>query len=74
MDAASGRLSWIGAVASGGRTPRSAMPGGDWLYALNEDSDSIVAFRVDAASGALRMPGETRTGSPVCMVFGGAQA
>ncbi|WZB72797.1 beta-propeller fold lactonase family protein [Achromobacter xylosoxidans] len=51
------------------------MPGGDWLYALNEDSDSIVAFRVDAASGALaRMPGETRTGSPVCMVFGGAQA
>ena len=74
VDAASGRLSWIGAVASGGRTPRSIalMPGGDWLYALNEDSDSIVAFRVDAASGALRMPGETRTGSPV--VFGGAQA
>lgn len=77
VDAASGRLSWIGAVASGGRTPRSMalMPGGDWLYALNEESDSIVAFRVDAASGALaRMPGETRTGSPVCMVFGGAQA
>ena len=77
VDAASGHLSWIGAVASGGRTPRNIalMPGGDWLYALNEDSDSIVAFRVDAASGALvRMPGETRTGSPVCMVFGGAQA
>jgi 6-phosphogluconolactonase (cycloisomerase 2 family) len=40
------------------------------MFVLNEDSDSIVTFGIDPATGRL-LP-TTRTthcGSPVCMVF-----
>ncbi|WP_341774773.1 lactonase family protein [Burkholderia gladioli] len=60
------------AVSTGGRTPRffTLSPNGRLLYALNEDSDSIVSFSVDAGSGRLSPTGQlTSTGSPVCMVF-----
>lgn len=72
VDAATGRLSFIEAVPTGGRTPRafSFSPDGRLLYALNEDSDSIVTFAVDAAGGRLTPTGQrVSTGSPVCMVF-----
>lgn len=45
-------------------------PDGRYFFALNEDSDTIVAFEVDGATGALTETGQiTRCGSPVCMVF-----
>lgn len=62
----------VQAVASGGRTPRAfaRSPDGLHLFALNEDSDSIVPFAVDPASGLLRRAGTpTGTGSPTCLVF-----
>ncbi len=55
-----------------GRTPRffTIDPGGRFLYALNEDSDSIVAFAIDPHTGRLHPTGtRAQSGSPVCMVF-----
>ncbi len=67
-----GLLAFAGADSSGGRTPRffTLSPDGRLLYALNEDSDTIVAFAVDERSGRLgpaRPP--VPCASPVCMVF-----
>jgi 6-phosphogluconolactonase (cycloisomerase 2 family) len=40
------------------------------LFALNEDSDSIVALTVDAQTGRLTpLQPPVACGSPVCMVF-----
>ncbi|AOB32545.1 hemagglutinin [Bordetella sp. H567] len=72
VDAASGRLRFVRAHATGGRTPRffTLDPSGRFLYAANEDSDTIVAFHVDPESGELARAGTAaETGSPVCMVF-----
>jgi 6-phosphogluconolactonase (cycloisomerase 2 family) len=72
IDAATGLLTFTGADASQGRTPRFFTLSRDerFLYALNEDSDTIVVLAVDAETGRLRPTGLTaKTGSPVCMVF-----
>jgi 6-phosphogluconolactonase len=60
------------AVQTRGKTPRfiTSGPDGQFMYALNEDSDSIVAFSVDHASGQLAATGFSAiSGSPVCLVF-----
>lgn len=72
IDPGTGLLSFAGADATQGKTPRffTLAPNGRSLFALNEDSDSIVAFAVDRATGRLRPTGDAvRSGSPVCMVF-----
>lgn len=72
-----GLLSGLRTVPSGGRTPRffTLSPCGAWLFALNEDSDSICRFAVDADTGGLTPDGlAAACGSPVCMVFGGVGA
>ena len=59
-------------MPSAGKTPRffALAPGGAWMFVLNEDSESIVAFAVDAESGLLdASPQRAGCGSPVCMVF-----
>jgi len=49
IDAASGRLSPIGHVPTGGRTPRhfALGPTGRWLLAANQDSGNVVVFRLN---------------------------
>lgn len=72
--AADGLLRFMSAQPTGGRTPRffALAPQGAHLYALNEDSDTIVRFDVDRSSGALARTADlTPCGSPVCMVFRG---
>jgi 6-phosphogluconolactonase len=72
IDAHSGRLEHRQSCATLGRTPRcfALHPAGDYLYAHNEDSDSIVTLRVDPADGRLAPTGAAlASGSPVCMVF-----
>jgi 6-phosphogluconolactonase (cycloisomerase 2 family) len=67
-----GRLTFIEATPSGGRTPRyfALTPDGRSMFVLNEDSDSIVSFAVDEASGRLVSTGKsTLCGSPVCLIF-----
>jgi len=69
---ADGLLSFAGADATQGRTPRffTLSPDGRLMYALNEESDTIVALRIDPTSGRLTPTGySVQAGSPVCMVF-----
>lgn len=72
IDTGTGRLSAQGWQASGGRTPRffTLDPAQRFLYAANEDSDIIVAFRFDRDRGDLRRAERSvHVGSPVCIVF-----
>ncbi|WP_404606006.1 lactonase family protein [Caballeronia udeis] len=72
-----GFLSLVEAGQSRGRTPRfmTSTPDGRFMFVLNEDSDSIVAFAVDQTSGRIKPTGfSVQTGSPVCMVFSQHQA
>jgi len=53
-------------------SPRSLAldPGGEWLYSCNQKGDSITAFRVTPASGALQFTGRFEpVGSPTCMTL-----
>jgi len=72
VDIASGRLTPIQWVPSGGRTPRffALGPSGDMLYAANEEDDTITGFLVERATGRLLPMGAVAsTGSPVCILF-----
>ena len=72
IDPANGRLAFVEATSSGGRTPRffALAPGGGHMFVLNEDTDRIVTFAVDRESGRLTDTGRSvACGSPVCMVF-----
>jgi 6-phosphogluconolactonase (cycloisomerase 2 family) len=72
IDPATGLLKFVAAEAANGKTPRffTLTPNGRFLFALNEDSDSIVAFAVDAHNGRLKPTGfSVQSGSPVCMIF-----
>jgi 6-phosphogluconolactonase (cycloisomerase 2 family) len=71
IDAASGLIEFLGTEPTRGRTPRffALGPQGHRLYALNEESDTIVVFAVET-SGRLAATGTViDSGSPVCMVF-----
>ena len=72
VDPITSLLSLVEAISSGGRTPRffALSPDDRFVYALNEGSDTIVAFRVELSSGRLLRAGAAANcGSPVCMVF-----
>lgn len=72
IDPDTGRLRFIEATPTRGRTPRffAISPGGRHMYALNEDSDSIEVMDIDPATGKLTPKGMSlKAGSPVCMVF-----
>jgi 6-phosphogluconolactonase len=74
VDGATGSLTPIGHVPSGGRTPRhfALDPAGRWLLAANQDSDTVVAFGIDPASGQLAATGQvTRVPTPVCVLIAG---
>ena len=55
-----------------GKTPRSFNmdPTGHYLIAANQDSDSLVVFRVDAKTGHLTPIGQKENApSPTCVTF-----
>ena len=67
-----GKLSAIGHVSTGGKTPRNFRmdPSGKWLLAANQDSGNITVFRVDKASGQVTATGdEVKVPFPVCVKF-----
>ncbi|MES2562003.1 MAG: beta-propeller fold lactonase family protein, partial [Pseudomonadota bacterium] len=67
-----GALEPIGWESVQGRKPRFFGPDPDWshLYAANEDSDTIIVFKVDHDTGQLSPTGQViETGSPTCIVF-----
>ena len=67
-----GRVRLIQSVETLGQTPRfiTLSPDERFLFALNEDSDSVVRFEVGGASGELSRPTNIlKAGSPVCFIF-----
>ena len=45
-------------------------PGGSFMFACNQRSDSIASFRVDRKTGLLTSAGRyTSIGSPACTLF-----
>jgi 6-phosphogluconolactonase (cycloisomerase 2 family) len=72
IDAASGRLTYRGSVASGGKTPRffALSDEGAALFVANEEGHNIVRFAIDPRSGLPAHPVTVaETGSPTSILF-----
>ncbi len=74
VDEASGTLSPVGHVPSGGGTPRNFAldPTGSFLLAANQRGNTIVSFRIDQATGWITPTGHVaEVPTPVCILFAG---
>jgi 6-phosphogluconolactonase len=72
VDPATGQLTTVEHVPTGGRTPRAFNidPSGTFLVAGNQDSDQVAVFRIDPASGKLAPAGRPiAVGRPVSIEF-----
>jgi len=70
VDSETGALKLIEVVLTKGKRPRNFAldPTGSWLLVANQESDNIVVFRVDGATGRLTATGEAaHVGSPACV-------
>jgi 6-phosphogluconolactonase len=70
IDEASGLLTYIGNISSGGKTPRNFAidPTGTYMLVANQDSSNIVTYRIDATAGTLQAAGPvTQVNMPVCV-------
>ncbi|MDQ5980678.1 MAG: 6-phosphogluconolactonase [Verrucomicrobiota bacterium] len=71
-DAASGKLSLVEIVPTGGKHPRNfnLSPDGRWLVCGNRDSDNVTVFARDAATGRLTRTTQTlKVPQAVCVLF-----
>jgi 6-phosphogluconolactonase len=69
---ADGTLKLAEITPSGGGHPRNfeLSPDGAWLVCANRDSNNLVVFKVDAATGRLtRTGGTAKVPSPICVLF-----
>jgi 6-phosphogluconolactonase len=59
VDPAKGTLTFVERVPTAGKTPRhfGIDPSGEWLLVANQDSNTIVTFRIDGKSGRLASSG-----------------
>jgi 6-phosphogluconolactonase len=76
IDPIRGTLKLAGKTSTQGKTPRhfTIDPTGAFLLAANEESNNIVVFRIDPATGALTPTGQTvKVPSPVCITFVAAE-
>lgn len=67
-----GKLTAAGHQSTGGKTPRNfgCDPTGGYVLACNQSSNTIVVFKVDPQSGALKQVGEpVEAPTPVCVKF-----
>jgi 6-phosphogluconolactonase len=67
-----GTLAHIENVATGGKTPRNFAidPSGEWLLAANQDSNTVVTFRINRGSGHLtRSAASIEVSSPAMVDF-----
>lgn len=73
VDAATGKLRFVGFAPCGGSTPRDHVidPSGRYLLACNQNSDVVSVFRIDPATGTLADTGRPiSVGTPMCAKFG----
>jgi 6-phosphogluconolactonase len=68
IDPASGELTHVETVASGGKVPRNfaLSPNGKWLVCAHQDSNNLTVFRVDPATGRIQQSPNGAT-VPVCV-------
>lgn len=72
IDAATGLLTPVEIVPSGGKTPRNFAfsPDGTWLVCAHQDSDNLTVFKVDTATGRLTRTNATaKVPACVCVLF-----
>jgi len=72
VESGSGRITPVEYVSTQGRTPRnfSLDPTGTYLFAANENSSTVVLFRVDRGTGRLKPSGTVLdVPSPSCVIF-----
>ncbi|HTQ40366.1 MAG TPA: lactonase family protein [Pirellulales bacterium] len=72
VDPATGKLTSLGEVPSGGKTPRNFAidPTGTWLVAAHQNSKNICIFHIDPATGKLEPTGDqVEVANPVCVKF-----
>lgn len=70
IDAATGKLTWKGVVATQGKTPRNFMidPTGHWLLAANQNGSNVVIFKIDTQTGMFTPTGKQLSiPAPVCL-------
>jgi len=69
IDRRSGALTQAGHEGCGGQTPRNIAvdPEGGYIVVANRDSENIVAFRNDTATGRLGIVGQAAAPTPVCV-------
>ncbi len=71
-DPATGRLTRLGNVSSGGRHPRNfaLSPDGNWVLCANRDTNNLVVFFVDQTTGRLTPTGASvEVPGPICVLF-----
>ena len=67
-----GTLTFVGVQSTDGRTPRhfALLPGGGFLVAANQNSNTLRIYRVDPTSGRLEPHGDlVDAPKPVCVAF-----
>ena len=72
VDQTTGKLTSLGEVPSGGKTPRNFAidPTGTWLLAAHQSSNNICVFHIDPETGKLQATGDTvEVANPVCVKF-----
>ncbi|HYE74449.1 MAG TPA: lactonase family protein [Blastocatellia bacterium] len=72
LDEKTGKLSFVEAVSTQGKTPRNFAidPSGTFLLAANQNTHNIVVFKIDPQTGKLTPTGQVaETPSPVCLKF-----
>jgi 6-phosphogluconolactonase len=70
IDQATGKLTYIDCESTQGRSPRNFAldPAGDFLLAANQDSDTVVTFRIAHETGGLEPTGHVaQVPTPVCL-------
>ncbi len=71
-DTANGTLSLVEIAPCGGKHPRhfALSPDGAWLVCAGRDTNNLVSFRIDPATGKLTKAGETTNlPVPTCVLF-----
>ena len=70
IDGATGGLTFLGTESTHGEWPRNFAidPTGAYLLAANQDSDTVVTFRIDRQTGMLEPTGQTtQVPMPLCL-------
>jgi 6-phosphogluconolactonase len=71
-----GQLAFVQRQLTYGKNPRDFAidPTGKFLLAANQDSDNIIVFKIDEATGVLSLTrNRLEIGNPVCLKFTSAE-